>query len=158
MKRKIVEPKTALERLRDLCARSEQCSGDILRKLYNWGVSASNSAKIVEILERDRYIDDERFARAFVRDKYRFSGWGRLKIMIHLSAKRIEKSIATEALEEIDEEEYRSIALKALKAKARTIPDSNTYEGRTKLFRFGAARGYEAAMLSGLIKSGEIWD
>lgn len=158
MKRKIVEPKAALERLQDLCARSEQCSGDIMRKLYNWGVSASNSAKIVEILERDRYIDDDRFARAFVRDKYRFSGWGRIKIMQHLAAKRIDKSIAREALDEIDEEEYRAIALKALKTKARTIDDSNTYEGRTKLFRFGAGRGYEAGMLSELIKSGEIWE
>ncbi len=155
---KKITPQQALARLQELCARSEQCSFDISRKLYTWGVAPEASDKILKALIAEKFIDDERFAKAFARDKYRFSGWGRIKIVRQLAAKRISGSIAEIAIGEIDEDEYEAIALKALKAKARTLKEGNTYEGRTKLFRFGVTRGFEPSLVSSIIKSGSIWE
>ena len=138
--------------------RSEQCSYDLRRKLFNWGVSADASDKIINRLIAEKFVDDERFSTAFVRDKYRFSGWGRMKIMTHLAAKRISKSVAENALEAINAEEYAEVALKALKARARALKEGNTYEGRTKLYRFGVSRGFETSLVSSLIKSGAVWE
>ncbi|MDE6049014.1 MAG: RecX family transcriptional regulator [Paramuribaculum sp.] len=158
MNKKPVTPDIALSRLQDLCARSEQCSYDLRRKLFNWGVGADASEKIIDRLIAEKFVDDERFSIAFARDKYRFSGWGKLKILAHLAAKRIPKSVAETALDEIDAEEYAEVALKTLKAKARALKEGNTYEGRTKLFRFGVTRGFETSLVSSLIKSGAVWE
>lgn len=155
--KKVISPKQALARLQDLCARSEQCSADMSGKLYTWGIPSAVAARIIDLLKRDKFVDDSRFAAAFVRDKYRFSGWGRLKIARHLAAKRICSDDIDAAMTEIDPEEYSAIALKALRAKARTLKEGNTFEGRTKLFRFAVARGYEVPIVSSIIKSGEIW-
>lgn len=155
---KKITPDKALARLQDLCVRSEQCSFDLRRKLYNWGLSADASEKIISSLTADKFIDDERFAEAYTRDKYRFSGWGRMKIKLHLAAKRIDRTTIDSALLAIDDDEYKSLTLKALKAKARTLKEGNTYEGRTKLYRFGVTRGYETNLVASLIKSGKVWE
>ena len=154
MTRKEINPTEALGRLRELCSRSEYCTNDMAQKLYRWGIGADTASKIIESLQRDRFVDDARFARAFVRDKYRFSGWGRIKIRAALGAKRISSGDIDAALDEIDAEEYEATALKALKAKLRTLGDEPLdHEGRTKLLRFGASRGYEVNLLCRLIKS-----
>ncbi|MDE6459475.1 MAG: RecX family transcriptional regulator [Paramuribaculum sp.] len=155
---KKITPDKALARLQDLCVRSEQCSFDLRKKLYNWGLAADEAEKIIGSLTADNFINDERFAEAFTRDKYRFSGWGRMKIKLHLAAKHMSRATIDTAMFAIDEDEYRSVALKALKAKARTLKEGNTYEGRTKLFRFGVTRGFETGLVSELIKSGMIWE
>ncbi|MDE6265151.1 MAG: RecX family transcriptional regulator [Paramuribaculum sp.] len=155
---KKITPKQAHAKLQELCARSEQCSFDIHRKLYNWGISADVSEKIMKVLVAEKFVDDARFAKAFARDKYRFSGWGRIKILRHLAAKRISGILAENALDEIDGEEYEAIALKALKAKSRTLKEGNTYEGRTKLFRFGVTRGFEPSLVASIIKTGLVWE
>lgn len=155
---KKITPEKALARLQDLCVRSEQCSFDLRRKLSNWGLSADASEKIIRVLSADKFIDDNRFAEAYTRDKYRFSGWGRMKISMHLAAKRISSKTIDNAMLAIEQEEYETIALKALRAKARTLKEGNTYEGRTKLFRFGVTRGYETALVASLIKSGAVWE
>lgn len=155
---KKITPQQALAKLQELCARSEQCTFDISRKLYTWGFASDTSDKIVKALIAEKFIDDERFAKAFARDKYRFSGWGRIKILRHLAAKRISGALAENALDEIDGEEYEAIALKALKAKSRTLKEGNTYEGRTKLFRFGVTRGFEPSLVASIIKAGLVWE
>lgn len=155
---KKLTPQQALAKLQERCARSEQCSFDIHRKLYAWGIASHASDKILKVLLAEKFIDDERFAKAFARDKYRFSGWGRLKILRHLAAKRITGTTAENALSEIDGEEYEAIALKALKAKSRILKEGNTYEGRTKLFRFGVTRGFEPSLIASMIKTGLVWE
>ena len=87
--RKILTPAEALARAAALCDKCEQCSPDIIRKLAAWGISASDSAKIIERLRQTRYLDDMRFARAYAHDKMAYSGWGRNKILQGLWAKRL---------------------------------------------------------------------
>lgn len=157
MNKKPVTPDKALTRLQDLCIKSEQCSFDLRRKLFTWGVPADAADKIVNELIAGGFVDDERFAGAFTRDRYRFSGWGRIKIRLHLSSKRINSPVIEKALQSIDESEYNEVALKVLKAKARTLKEGNTFEGRTKLYRFGVSRGFETSLVASLIKSGAVW-
>ncbi len=155
--KKPISPSMALERLETLCARSEQCTYDLKRKLYTWGIPAAQSGEILAQLIDQRYVDDSRFASAYVRDKYRFLAWGRIKIAQALFGKQIPKTIVTHALTEIDESEYEKIALTTLMSKARSIKDLDTYQGRTKLFRAGVARGYEASLIIRLIKENGPW-
>ena len=143
----------AMERLEALCVRSEHCEDELRRKLYRWGLSGADAEHIIESLRDRRYVDDERFARAYVRDKLRFSRWGRVKIRMGLMAKRVcGATIAAALAEEIAEEEYEEILISVLKMKMRSIEDAAGYEGRTRLFRFGVSRGFEPGMVSDVIR------
>ena len=87
--RKPVSPEAMLLKMMDLCARSEQSSGEIRQKLYRKGITGHEARKIIDRLIDDSFIDDSRFARAFANDKARFALWGRRKIRAGLAAKGI---------------------------------------------------------------------
>lgn len=140
-----------IDRLEALCARSEQCSFDIRRKLYAKGISGSKANEIIETLEQQKFVDDSRYARAYARDKYRFSLWGRNKIKAALAVKRIDSQTIAEALSEIDLKEYAACAVKAIRGKARMLGPLSERENREKLIRFGLSRGYESKLIFQII-------
>lgn len=151
--RKEITPAQALARMEDLCARSEQSTFEIRKKLTNMRLPASTINNIVDSLVDRRYIDDKRYAVAFARDKYRFSRWGKLKIKRALMLGHIPTDFIDEALDEIDDDSYTEILSNMLRAKARTIKEGNTFEGRTKLYRFAISRGFESRLIGSIIKN-----
>ena len=86
----------ALQSLMRECARSERSSGDALRLMKRWGVSDEDAQKVLARLLAERFIDDSRYAEAFVRDKLNLSGWGAYKIKSALRAKGVSKDIIDE--------------------------------------------------------------
>lgn len=150
-------PDKALERLQTLCARSEQCSSDLRKKLSKWGVTGRDADNIISDLEKSRYLDDARFAVSYVRDKYRFAGWGRHKIISGLLVKRIPRQYIDDALAEIDLKEYAGIAFNALAGKLRTLDRTDMKVCREKLLRFGVSRGYETSLVLRIIQSKRLW-
>lgn len=158
MVRREVTPEQARQRLEDLCARSEQCRYDLLRKLSLWGIGSDVAGKIVAHLRRERYVDDCRFAHAYCRDKFRFGRWGRLKIVRGLMEKRIDREVIDDAIDaEIDDEEYVDTLVYILRSKSRMLEEPRSYDGKTKLFRFAASRGFEQSLVIRVINSGIIW-
>lgn len=139
--RREVTAEEMLLRMADLCARSEQCSFDIRRKLKLKGLSYSDIEKILQQLEKRSFIDDSRYARSFARDKVRFSAWGKLKIRASLAAKHIAAEHIADALELIEESDYEDALLRSVKAKAKSL-DINDYEDRRKLLRHMLSRGF----------------
>ena len=145
--KKPLEPARALLRLEELCARSEHCEGELREKLRKWLVSEEDADTILSSLRRRRYVDDERFARAYVRDKFRFDHWGRRKIELTLRRKRVDADVIADALEEIDADDYMAMLRKLLAYKARSLPDAGAYENRVKLMRFAIGRGFEPQLV-----------
>ena len=146
MLRKPITPNNAFLRLSTLCARCEQAEGDLRKKLHDWGVSSSDADYIITRLQQERYLDNERFARAYCRDKLRFNGWGRIKIAFMLKGKGIEQEFIDAALSEIDEEQYSTILNDVLVAKVKTLKDKEPEQARASLLRFAASRGFEPAL------------
>lgn len=138
-------------RLEALCARSEQCEGEIRRKLRLWQIGEEDADTIVRSLRRRRFVDDSRYAGAFVRDKYRFARWGRCKIELALRQKRVDADIIAEALEEIDEDEYTEVLRQLIVLKSRLLGSADTYDARSRLFRFAVLRGFESTIVSKII-------
>lgn len=153
MNKRTITPQNALTRLETLCARSEQCTHDIRQKLYKWGISSSDSCKIIKSLTDRKFIDDNRFAEAFVRDKFRFSKWGRLKIAQALSLKHIPRHIINDTLELIDPDDYETTLISTISQKAKSIDMPDSFEGKTRLFRFMASRGFEPSLIIKIINS-----
>jgi regulatory protein len=125
------------------CSLSEHCKSEVLGKLQQWGAPEKTWEAILNHLEKERYVDESRYATFFVRDKYRFNQWGRIKIAQALRMKHIPSACIDEAMEEIDEQEYLNILTSLLKKKVRSIKASNDYERNGKLVRYAAGHGYE---------------
>lgn len=147
MPRKPITPDNAYLRLATLCARCEQAEGDLRKKLREWGIASSDTDAIITRLKQERYLDNERYARAYCRDKLRFNGWGRIKIAFMLKGKGIEQEFIDAALAQIDEEQYVNILNEALEAKARSLKDKEPQQARASLLRFAASRGFESNLI-----------
>lgn len=150
---------TALARLESLCARSERCHFELATRLRNWQVPGSVAERILQSLRENRFYDDERFARAFVREKYLFQRWGRNKIVSQLYAKRIDRATIDEALSEIEVRRYAANAFKLVAAKLKSLPEEMPQiEKRTRLLRYGVSRGYESSLIIKIIESRRLWN
>ena len=132
----------ALTKLTALCSGAEHCSYEITEKMKRWELDEETQARIMEYLTREKYVDDSRFCRAFIREKMRFNKWGRRKIELALMQKRIDRSIASEALDEVDASEYIAILRPMLKQKERSVTANSEYEKNMKLIKFAMSRGF----------------
>ena len=139
---KEVTEQGAYLQLAQLCARSEHCQHDMLEKMRRWEMSDEAQARVMQRLVSERYVDDERYARAFVRDKIRYNKWGRRKVEQALWQKRIDEDIRQQVLDEVDDEEYLSVLRPLLKQKRRSTKAESDYELNQKLVRFALGRGY----------------
>lgn len=135
-------PQKALESLMRLCARAEKSSGDALRLMRGWGVDRDEATKVLEQLIKERFIDDSRYANAFVREKINLTGWGVYKIKTALFNKGIAKDIVSEALSQFTSQHIDSRLGQELKKRVVKLKGT-PYEIRTKLIRYGASLGYD---------------
>ena len=95
----------------------------------------------------DRYIDDSRFCRLFVRDKLRFDRWGRRKIEQALYQKGVDAAIIEAAIEAVPDEDWLEALRPLIAAKRRSLKAENKYEESAKLMRFAIGRGFDMRLV-----------
>lgn len=125
-----------------LCAQAEHCQWEMLEKMRRWELSDEAQTRVMERLMKERYVDDERYARAFVKDKVRYNKWGRRKVEQALWQKHIGDSVRQQVLDEVDDDEYISILRPLLQQKRRSTKAASDYELNQKLIRFAVSRGF----------------
>lgn len=140
---KEITEQEALSKAAAYCSSAEHCTAEVVAKLNAWGIPAEGQARILARLVQEHYIDEARYARFYINDKFRFNKWGRNKIIQGLRAKKIPDSVYAVELEGIDEEDYLDILRSLLEAKRRDVKARNSYERDCKLIRFALGRGYE---------------
>jgi regulatory protein len=125
------------------CSIAEHCISDVVEKVKRFELTSEDQAKLIKRLLDDGYLNEKRYVKAFVKDKFRFSKWGRIKIRYALRQKGISSTLAEEGMSEIDEEDYLEMLTDLLRQKKRSIKANTPYEQRGKLLRFAAGRGFE---------------
>ncbi|MCD8031278.1 MAG: RecX family transcriptional regulator [Bacteroides sp.] len=140
---KTITETEALQRAASYCSAAEHCRTEVFDKLQKWSIPYDGIERILTYLEREGYLDEERYCRAFVKDKYRFDKWGRRKIAQALHLKKIASACVDKCLREIDQEEYQQGLRKLLEAKRRSIRAGDDYQRNAKLIRFALGRGFE---------------
>ena len=141
MKKEMTEQEAYLQ-LAALCANAEHCQHEMLEKMRRWELSEAVQARVMARLVKERYVDDERYARAFVKDKIRYNKWGRRKVQQALWLKHIDSDIQQTVLDEIDDDEYLKVLKPLLKQKSKGIKAESDYERNQKLVRFALGRGF----------------
>ncbi len=138
-----MEYKKALNKAAVLCSRQEYSAYDIRKKLVNWELSEEEVEQAMSRLISEKFIDDRRYAGYYVRDKFQFNGWGRIKIRYQLRGKGVSSLIIDEALESIDDEAYKEMLAELLHSKKRQIKNKDTWQTKAALARFAQSRGFE---------------
>lgn len=140
-------PEKAYAQAAARCSVRECCRADWQQKWRRAGLSAEDTEKVLMRLESEGFIDENRYARAFVHDKLNYEHWGRVKIRAALQQKGVSSSDISEALDAIDEEAYEQILRDVLTAKSRALKEPEGYTKKQKLARFAATRGFEASLV-----------
>lgn len=156
-------PEQALARLQQQCSRSEHSTGQVRSRLKCWdvkermqgrpGFSAIQMDDIVASLVKERFVDDSRFAGAYVRDKARFAKWGPAKIKYNLKMLGVEEGVIKDALEENGEmfvqDALRELAVRKWKSMKE---ETDVYMKRAKLVRFLVGRGFSYSQIMEFMK------
>lgn len=129
------------------CSAAEHCRSEVRAMLERHGAEKPDIERILDYLVKEGFIDESRYARAFVHDKVRFAKWGRGKIAQALWQKRVPQDVAEKAISSIDDEEYMTALKDVVKSKYRTVKGETEYECKMKTMKSVCTRGYEPALV-----------
>lgn len=141
----------ALKRAADLCSKSEKTRQDIKKKLHAWNVHEKHHKKILQELEEGEFIDENRYAESYIREKFHLNGWGRNKLRYGLRQKNLSSAIVSEAIQTIDEEEYLSKLRDILQKKSQQLKEKDHRKRKAKLIRHAASKGFEEQIVNEMI-------
>ena len=145
-----LEAKTKLEAL---CAYQERCSSELEKKLYQWRFDQEDTDRLLAHLISNNFLNEERFAEAFVSGKVNIKKWGKIKIRQHLKQKRISKYSMDKGISSIDDEVYMS-NLKGLAERKYLSLDreKDSYAKKVKVYRFLSSKGYETDLIKDIVE------
>lgn len=143
--------KNALSKAMAACSHREHCRSEIETMIEPWGLSEQERAKIIGILTDENFINEERYSTAFVSDKFKYNKWGKVKISVHLKAKKIPPEVISNALDTIDREKYQKMLNDLISSRRKSIKAKNSYDLKSKLLRYGLSKGFESHLLYDLL-------
>jgi len=141
-----------LNTLAKYCSQAERCLFDVRKKIQVENFSKEEEKRIIDWLLREKFIDEKRFSRSFVHDKFLLNHWGRIKICYELKSRGISPEIYQDAIDTIDEDEYLSALTDILKNKKRSVSSRSPQDAYQKLCRFALSKGFETTLIINTLK------
>ena len=154
--RKITDEKVALTKAEHYCAYQDRAQQEVRDKLYEWGLWTDAVENIISTLVTSNYLNEERFAKAYVRGKFRQKAWGRMKIKQGLKLKKVSDPLIKKALLTIDLDDYMATLQQVLAKKAPLIKEKQEYKRRYKLQQYAMSRGFEADLIADVLKNSDL--
>jgi regulatory protein len=143
-----------LHRAQKVCSGREYCISDVISLLDRWGAKDEKTrSAIINKLIEDKFIDEVRYCRAFARDHFTYSQWGKVKITQALKSKNITAEAIASGLEAIDDEEYLALLRKIIEDQQKRIKAKNRYDLKGKILRHALGKGFESHLVYDAINS-----
>lgn len=150
--KKRLSPPEALARIMRYCAYQERSHQEVKRKLFDYGLFASQVDEILSQLIADGFLNEERFAKAFAGGKFRMKKWGKMKIEQELKSKGLTERFIRTGLKEIDATDYRKALVTVVRKKIKETHEPNLLARRNKVARFAIGKGYEPELVWETVK------
>ena len=147
MENRDLEIKEVYAKMAQLCSRSEQCSADIRKKMVAYEIMDELVEEIILKLKSEKFLDDERYVKAYISDKFRLNKWGKIKMRYYLKAKGLHDSIIEKGLQEINDDQYKKVLISTLKEKAKKVKSDNKFDKIGQIIRFAQSRGFEPEII-----------
>lgn len=151
MEKSVPEPEVILNKIKHWCAEGEHCSQEVAQRLSKLGYPSHEIPKALALLKKEKFVDDERYARAFARGKFRNLKWGRRKIIAGLRARNVDKTFIALAMEEISEKEYTALIKKEIQKKLKFLSNKDSKSQKAAILRFAISRGYEPEIVNQIL-------
>lgn len=149
--KKQVTTEEALQKLKHFCSYQERSHYETQQKLYSLGLYKKDVEILLTQLIEENYLNEERYAKAFVSGRFRIKQWGRIKIKYELQQHKVSSYNITKALKSIDETDYLA-TLQALAVKKWASLKSEQYLNRqAKTTSFLLQRGFEPNLIAAAI-------
>ena len=139
--------KKALSKCMYICSQREYCIYNIETKLHKWEVLVDDQHEIIDSLIKENYIDHDRYVPAFIKDKFTFNHWGKIKIRYYLKQKRIDDSTINKFINTIDELAYEEVIVNEINKKRNSVKGDDKFEINQKVARYVISKGFEADMV-----------
>lgn len=143
----------AREKIRAFCAYRERSQYEVKNKLYEYGLYTDAVNEEISNLIQENFLNEERFARAFVRGKFSIKKWGRIKIKQALYPHQLSDYILKKAFSEIDEDDYLNTLEQIIEKKGREVKLKNEFQRNGKIAQYAISRGFEPELVWELIKA-----
>jgi regulatory protein len=142
----------AKAKLESLCAYQERCQFEIDQKLISWFFPWEERQQLIAELISTGFINEERFASAFVSGKFRIKKWGRIKIKSHLIQKKISTYSIQKALQEIDADAYWDTLLHLAQRKSNNLSqEKDSWQKKAKVMRYLQSKGFEGDLIQDVL-------
>jgi regulatory protein len=145
-----------LQKIKYFCSYQERCVHEVEEKLKDWAVQKKLIPSIIDELQKEGYLNEERFAKVFAGGKFRINKWGRQKIEFELKLKGIPKDFIETGVSEIDEEDYLRVLKDLITKKQGELKPDKDLNIREKIIAFVQAKGYETELIITTIKKLKI--
>jgi len=155
-KKKIYTATEAKRKAESYCAYQERSQQEVRDKLYFWGLHTLEAENIISYLIEENFLNEERFAKAYVLGKFRIKSWGRVKITQGLKLKQVSPPLIKIALKEINPNDYFDKLVSILEKKSRLLKESDPYKRNNKLYQYALSRGYENNLILEVLKNNEL--
>lgn len=152
----MTNPPTLLEakvKLEAFCAYQERCDQEIRQKIANWGIYGEEVDFLIADLITSNFLNEERFASAYISGKFRIKRWGKIKIKQGLKQRNISTYSINKGLNEIDETDYIETLVQLATAKNNLIRANDKWDRRLKLQRYLHSKGYENDLIQDALNS-----
>ena len=145
--KKILDKKSAKLKAADYCAYQERSQQEVRDKLYTYGLHQDEVEEVISDLIVDGFINEERFAIAYVGGKFRVKGWGRRKILQGLKQHRISEYCVKKGLAVIEPDDYYQTLLKHARKKLPSVKGASEYIIKGKLMQHLVGKGFEMDLI-----------
>lgn len=152
------DKKTALVKAESWCAYQERSQQEVRNKLYDWGLHANEVEELIAILIATNFLNEERFAKAYVSGKVNIKKWGRIKIKQGLKLKKVPDKMIQKVLASIDSAKYIENLETTLLKKSRTLIEKDPYKRKQKLFAYMQDKGFESDLIIDVLKANNLSD
>ena len=141
----------AKQKIEAYCAYQERCDFEVRQKLFSWNLKLEDVDALISDLITHNFLNEERFAEAYVSGKFRIKRWGRVKIRQQLKLKKISAYSINKGMSVIDDDEYIKTAKELIESKSRLIKSKNQWDKINKLKRYLSSKGYETELVHELV-------
>lgn len=142
-----VSAEVVQQKIMSWCAYQERSQHETRQKLYEYGLEEEEVEAILANLISENFLNEERFAKAFVSGKLRIKHWGRIKIKAELKKHRISEACTSIGLKSIDLEEYTRILQKVIEKKTKSIPSTKSQKKFYIVLKYLISRGFESDLV-----------
>lgn len=151
-----LDKKSAMAKAESYCAYQERAQQEVRDKLYEWGMHREDTEAIITDLILTNFLNEERFALAYVSGKFNIKKWGKIKIKQGLKLKKIPEKMIIKALKSIDPGDYQQTLLALASKKLSAITEKDTFKRKQKLLTYLMGKGFESNLISEVLKDNNL--